>query len=108
MANTPKDDGTQRVREEVIARLESRGVRTDAADSSEDLAQLLEAVEAFEEAVERGGGDLMVDEPVAGGSTPQPDDLMFVLPRRETGESAAAYVGRIDQARAEADRRSKD
>lgn len=107
MADASNDREMQRVREEVTARLDSRGVRTSAADSSEELAQLLEAVEAFEEAVERHGGDLMVDEPVAGGKAPQPDDILFVLPARRDGEKGAAYVARIDEATADANRRPK-
>ena len=105
MADAPNDPVRQRVREEVIARLNSRGVRTDAADSSEDLVRLLDAVEAFEAAVERAGGDLMVDEPVAGQRATQPDDILFVLPPRQGSESARAYLGRIDQARADAEGR---
>jgi hypothetical protein len=103
--SNPPDDATARVREEVVARLESRGVRTSPADTSEELAELLEAVEEFEEAVERAGGDLMVDEPVPGQRAPQPDDIGFVLPSREKNESAAAFLRRIEQARIDADQR---
>lgn len=106
MADAPNDREMQRVRAEVIARLDARGVRTTPTDSPEDLVDLLEAVEAFEEAVERHGGDLMVDEPVSGGKAPQPDDILFVLPAREDAERAAAYVARIDQAAADASRRA--
>jgi hypothetical protein len=107
MAKTPADDPNRDVREEVVARLESRGVGTSPADSPEDLVRLLDAVEAFEAAVERGGGDLMVDEPVAGRRASQPDDAAFVLPSREGGESARAYLGRIAQARASVDERGR-
>jgi hypothetical protein len=106
MADASNDRELQRVREEVTARLDSRGVRTTAADSPEELVQLLEAVEAFEDAVERHGGDLMVDEPVSRGKAPQPDDILFVLPSRDDGEAAAAYVARIDEATADANRRA--
>jgi len=107
MANASNDPEIQRVRDEVITRLTTRGVRTTAGDSSEDLVELLDAVEAFEETVERRGGDLMVDEPVAPGKTPQPDDILFVLPTRQGNETAKAYLARIAEATAEADRRSR-
>ncbi len=107
MADAPNDPGTQRVREEVVARLSSRGVRTSASDSAEDLVQLLDAVEAFEAAVERGGGDLMVDEPIADKRPSQPDDILFVLPPRQDSETARAYIGRIERARREAEGRRR-
>ncbi|HEY4303552.1 MAG TPA: hypothetical protein VGM82_03750 [Gemmatimonadaceae bacterium] len=106
MADAPNDPVTQRVREEVIGRLESRGVHTTSADTSEQLAQLLEAVEDFEATVERHGGDLMVDEPTQGGKATQPDDVLFVLPSRESGEAASAFIARIIEATADADQRS--
>jgi hypothetical protein len=104
MADASNDPATQRVREEVVARLEARGVRTSAADTSEDLVRLLDAVEAFEAAVERAGGDLMVDEPVSGRKTTQPDDIAFVLPPREEREAAASYLSRIADATRDAER----
>jgi hypothetical protein len=107
MANASNDPELQRVRDEVITRLATRGVRAVAGDSSEDLVELLEAVEAFEETVERRGGDLMVDEPVAPGKTPQPDDILFVLPTRQGNETAKAYIARIVEATADADRRAQ-
>jgi hypothetical protein len=107
MADASNDPGTQRVRDEVVARLNSRGVRTTVADSSEDLVQLLDAVEAFETAVEAAGGDLMVDEPIGNKRAAEPDDIVFVLPARGSTESARAYVSRIDQARADAGARRR-
>jgi hypothetical protein len=106
MADASNDRDMQRVRDEVIARLGSRGVRTVAGDSPEDLVELLETVEAFEETVERRGGDLMVDEPVSPGKTPQADDILFVLPVRAGGEAAKAYIARISEATAQADGRA--
>jgi hypothetical protein len=84
---------------EVAARLRRRGVLLDDRETDEELVTLLEAVEGFEREVERLGGDLMVDEPVAG-HTPQPDDVAFVLPRREPQEKADAYAARIIDAAA--------
>ncbi len=44
---------------EVVARLRTRGITASDAERSEDLANLLSAVERFEAAVEAHGGDLM-------------------------------------------------
>jgi hypothetical protein len=55
-------------------------------------------VEEFERAVERSGGDLMVDEPVAGDSPIAPDETWFVLPVRKANESVASFIGRISDA----------
>ncbi len=79
-----------------------RGVRVDPRDSSEEIVRLLEEVEAFEQAVEQRGGDLMVDEPVSAHGRVVPDDAAFVLPARRDGESGSAYAGRITDARARA------
>ena len=81
---------------EVSARLRSRGIDLTGTENSEELVNLLSAVERFERVVELHGGDLMVDD--LKGS--EPDDRHFVLPRRAKGESAAAYMGRIDDATA--------
>jgi hypothetical protein len=73
-------------------------VRLTGKESSDELADLEEAVESFERAVERAGGDLMVDEPVSNGKPIAPDDSSFVLPARDGAESAAAYIKRIHHA----------
>lgn len=90
------DDERTGVAAEVADRLRRRGVAVTGAEGSDDLADLLSAVERFEAAVEAHGGDLMVDDL----RSPQPDDLHFVLPRRNHGESVRAYIGRIDAATA--------
>lgn len=79
---------------EVATRLRSRGIAVTGAEKPEDLADLLEAVERFERAVEAHGGDLMVDDL----KSPQPDDRHFVLPRRDRGEALQAYIRRIEEA----------
>lgn len=90
------DDERTGVAAEVADRLRRRGVAVTGAEGSDDLADLLSAVERFEAAVEAHGGDLMVDDL----RSPQPDDRHFVLPRRNHGESVRAYIGRIDAATA--------
>jgi hypothetical protein len=79
-------------------RLRRNGVQLTGTESTEELADLEEAVEKFERMVERGGGDLMVDEPVAGGSPIAPDEAEFVLPTRKPSESVPAYIKRIHEA----------
>ena len=80
---------------EVGARLRARGIAATGAEGSEDLVDLLSAVERFEAAVEAHGGDLMVDDL----KSVRPDDRHFVVPRRASGETILAYIGRIEEAR---------
>jgi hypothetical protein len=82
---------------ETSRRLHERGVSLTGDESSEELAALLEALERFEHAVESRGGDLMVDEGPRG-ITREPDDVHFVVPRREPHESVASYLGRLEDA----------
>ena len=78
-----------------LARLEDRDI--DASDAPIELVvDLLEAVEAFERAVEACGGDLMVDTPPAR----QPDDAKFVLPTRSADEPVSEFTKRVRAATA--------
>ena len=86
-----------RVSQELTSRLRARGIEIEASDSPDDVIVLLEAVEAFEEAVEAQGGDLMVDEPPTSGKA-QPDDRHFLLPVRAADESGSRYVKRLGAA----------
>ena len=86
----------QRVMLETADRLRQRGVSLTGRESSDELVSLLDAVEEFELAVERRGGDLMMDEPPEG-ETPQPDDVHFALPRRHERESVSDYLVRIQE-----------
>ncbi len=95
MANNRGAD-EDRAAAEVADRLRQRGVSVTGAERSDDLADLLSAVERFEKTVEAHGGDLMVDDL----KSTQPDDRHFVLPRREHGESIRTYIIRIDEAAA--------
>ena len=81
---------------EVIDRLRRRGVTLTGTEKNEDLANLLEAVERFELAVEAHGGDLMVDDL----KSVRPDDRHFVLPKRAGKEALRAYIDRIEEATA--------
>ncbi len=98
------DPELRRVSDEIIGRLRSRGVEATHADSPEELARLLEAVEEFEQTVERAGGDLMVDEPIGSRPPIEPDVRAFVLPKRHAMESVTAFLARLAEARARAAR----
>ena len=100
-------DEQRRVADEIAERLRQRGVHLDNSESGEELANLLEGVERFEAAVERRGGDLMMDEPVKEGAAVQPDNAAFVLPTRTRGESVAAFLDRMADAQAAAGRTKK-
>lgn len=91
-------DDRQRIGEEIASRLRRIGVKLTGSESSDELADLEEAVESFERAVERAGGDLMVDEPVANGKPIAPDNASFVLPARKAAEPVAAYIKHIHEA----------
>jgi len=61
--NDPEEkDARATAAAEVADRLRRRGITVTGAERSDDLADLLSAVERFEKAVEAHGGDLMVDD----------------------------------------------
>ncbi len=72
-------------------RLRDRGIPLFPSDADEALADVLDAIERFESAVEAQGGDLMVNR--IGSREPQ--DAAFVPPIRERDESAADYRARV-------------
>lgn len=80
--------------EELIARLNQKGVRALETASDSDLADLLTAIDEFETAVERAGGDLMVDSP----DSSEPERPEFVLPHPHDDESVATYTRRVKSA----------
>ena len=96
------DAERRRAEEEIAVRLRRRGVRLTGRETGEELIDVLEAVERFELAVEAGGGDLMMDEPIGAASPIEPDDNAFVLPRRNDGESISEFLERIAFATARA------
>jgi hypothetical protein len=99
--SAPRDDDRDvaRVTQDIAGRLWQRGVAVHDDETPEEIVRLLEGVEEFERAVESKGGDLMMDEPPADGSS-QPDDPAFLLPRRSADESASAYLERLAAASA--------
>ena len=90
-------DERTRVTEELRARLRTRGIEVGAHDSEDDVSEMIEAVERFEDRVRALGGDLMVDVPPAGQAG-QPDEPRFKLPLRQRGEAAGQYVSRLSAA----------
>ena len=101
--SVPDDAGEadrRRVAGEIADRLRRRGIRLTDEETGEELVTLLEAVERFEAAVQRQGGDLMVDEPVRAGRSVEPDNRAFALPEREGNESVDDYIERLDEATA--------
>ncbi len=92
--SSERDRDIARVSQELAGRLRARGVAVHDDDSPEAIVRIVEAVEAFERAVEAHGGDLMVDEPPAHYAG-QPDDPHFLLPQRGDDESFVAYAGRL-------------
>ena len=95
------DEGSElgRVTDQLIGRLTALGIALSGDESPDQITQVADAGERFEDAVEARGGDLMIDEPPPGarGQGDVPD---FVLPRRAADESLAAYVARLDRATA--------
>jgi hypothetical protein len=88
------DGDLARVSGQLAARLRALGIALSGKESAEHLADIHEAVERFEEAVEARGGDLMVDEGVHGRAT-EPDDADFVLPARKTGQAVTEYLKQL-------------
>jgi len=86
-----------RVDREVAGRIAGKGVHLSGHETSQQLADLEEALERFEDAVEAHGGDLMVDEPPAGRPG-EPDQERFRLPIRGTGMSVADYLETLSRA----------
>lgn len=95
-------DERRDVANEIASRLRDRGVHLTGHEDDDGLVRLLEAVERFEAAVARRGGDLMVDEPVGADRPAEPDDSRFVLPRRQGSETVDTFITRIIMATARA------
>jgi hypothetical protein len=75
-------------------RLRGRGVDVTGSESSQQLVRLLTAVEEFERAVERRGGDTFIN---TRGSS-QPENPEWVLPARAADESIDAYIRHVERA----------
>ncbi|HEY3935203.1 MAG TPA: hypothetical protein VGL65_11380 [Gemmatimonadales bacterium] len=94
LLNPHRAEEQDRARAAGAARLQALGVRLTGTETSDDVGDLLDAIEEFEQAVESRGGDLMVDEGPHGVTT-EPEEPDFVLPRRADREAVAAYAARL-------------
>jgi hypothetical protein len=92
-----ESEEVRRVSDQIAGRLRGRNIFLTGREGREDLAQLEEAVERFESAVESHGGDLMMDE-APEGQVGQPDDPHFALPRRSDDETVGSYLERLARA----------
>jgi hypothetical protein len=79
---------------EVSGRLLQKGIEVGADEDPAELADLLSAVERFESAVIKRGGDLMVNMP----TSTDPQDPAFVLPQRRADETVAGYTRHVNEA----------
>jgi hypothetical protein len=76
---------------ELSGRLAQKGIEVGSDEDPAQLADLLSAVEEFERAVEKAGGDLFVNSPESS----EPQDSRFVLPRRRDDEPLPRYRERV-------------
>ena len=90
-------EDVRRVSRDLADRLETLGIRLTGTERSNELLDMVEAVDRFEAAVEAHGGDLMMDEGPRG-RTSEPDDPHFALPVRAEHESVAQYLKRLARA----------
>lgn len=89
--NPHREEERQRTREELETRLRERRVELTGAESDEDIVQMVNAVEVFEDRLAQLGDDSYVNTPESS----QPDDERLVLPRRHADESATTYAARV-------------
>ena len=92
--SSSSDADLERNEANVAARIRDRGIELDGSESSDQLADLLSAIELFESSVGRRGGDNMVNTLQSS----EPESEAFVLPERHERESIDAYTARIRSA----------
>jgi hypothetical protein len=92
--NRHRRDDQRRAVAEAVVRLRSRAIDVGEDERAEDVVRLLEAVEAFERAVQARGGDLMVNTPPSS----RPENPNFVLPRRRDDETMRDFIERVRRA----------
>lgn len=94
--NPHRREEQQRAAEEARNRLLQRSILLTGDEDPDALADLQDAVERFEAAVESRGGDLMIDDLRSS----QPEAPELVLPQRAPGEPIEEYIARVDMAAA--------
>jgi hypothetical protein len=86
-----REEEQRSARADAADRLRDRGIPVHERDSDDDVANLLDAIERFEAAVEALGGDLMVNR--IGATEPQ--NPAFVPPSRGRDKPARQYHDRL-------------
>ena len=89
-----RDSDTDRAIANVASRLRDREIHLTGRETSEQLVDMLTAVEAFEAAVAELGGDSMSNSP----DSEDPEEPRFVLPRRAADDSPSRYTTRVREA----------
>ena len=89
--NPGREADQARAKAIAVSRLRDRDVVLTGSATSDQLVRLLSAVEEFERAVGRCGGDSMVNTIRSS----EPEHQAFVLPVRHADEAAGAYVARV-------------
>jgi hypothetical protein len=77
--------------QELVNRLHQHGLHAFERASNEHLADLLSAIDEFEDAVRNAGGDLFVD----AADSSEPERPEFVLPHVEERETVTDYMSRV-------------
>jgi hypothetical protein len=95
--NPHRDEEQRRAADHAADILRGRGIELTGRESTEELADLQEAVEAFEAAASARGADSFVDSPLSS----EPRHRSLVVPSRGRGEGAAGYAERIRRAAVE-------
>ncbi len=84
----------ERATANTASRLHDREIELSGSETSEQLVDLLSAVEGFEAMVAQRGGDNMSNAP----DSADPENAAYVLPKRRQGEPIGAYTWRIREA----------
>lgn len=91
-----REQEREALHEELVSRLHQKGLMLSGDASDAELADLLSAIEQFEAAVVKAGGDLFVD----SLQSSQPERQEWVLPHMRDDESVRGYTKRVEEATA--------
>ena len=94
--NPHRDEDVQHAADLVAESLRRRGVEVEGSESSDLLADVLDAVETFERARALRGADSFTNDP----GSDDPDDARFVVPSRAADEALDGYAKRVRAAAA--------
>ncbi len=92
--NPHRDEERQRAADVAYSQLRQHGVDVTGDEDPDALADILSAVERFENVVAMLGADSMTNAP----QSDQPDDRRLVIPARLDGEAPEAYAQRVRSA----------